>query len=32
MFRNTIKPLDWAKAVYSVVLLAVFLLVSLATA
>jgi PKD repeat protein len=32
MFRNTIKPLDWAKAVYSVVLVAVFLLVSLVTA
>lgn len=32
MFRNTIKPLAWVKAVYSVALWAVFLLVSLATA
>lgn len=32
MFRITIKPLDWAKAVYAVALLAVFFLVSLATA
>ena len=32
MFRNTLQPLNLAKAVYSVVLVAVFLLVSLASA
>lgn len=32
MIRNTPQPLDWVKAVASVALLAVFLLVSLATA